>query len=351
MTRFFSALAFYLFCMSSLAQSQHVSVVEYHPAPGQFVNVLPEYSEGMTHEQICLQATEALQQEGLVHLGSFGGYVTVKFDHPIQNETGSDIRIMGNSYYAQSDPVYGNETIGGSFEPGIVYVGVGEDVASCRWYELAGSEYYTTEQHDFTITYYKPTAETGAHELPFSSYDQYLRWDATWTDADGVRRDSSGYHMKVASHTQSFWPAWEQEDQLTFTGGRLPNNAIDYSGNGMMWTLYRYAKDAYGYVDASLNTDDYSTFDIDWAVDEDGRQLTYKKIAAITGYPVDEIKKTLNRAKLKITRTHQMKESFSGYYYEKKHRVKKKKIQMLPEESADIMEQQILDTLSHDSTQ
>lgn len=86
-------------------------------------------------------------------------------------------------------------------------------------------------------------------------------------------------------------------------------------------------------------------------VDEDGRQLTYKKIAAITGYPVDEIKKTLNRAKLKITRTHQMKESFSGYYYEKKHRVKKKKLQMLPEESADIMEQQILDTLSHDSTQ
>ena len=86
-------------------------------------------------------------------------------------------------------------------------------------------------------------------------------------------------------------------------------------------------------------------------VDEDGRQLTYKKIAAITGYPVDEIKKTLNRAKLKITRTHQMKESFFGYYYEKKHRVKKKKIQMLPEESADIMEQQILDTLSHDSTQ
>ena len=278
MTRFFSALAFYLFCMSSLAQSQHVSVVEYHPAPGQFVNVLPEYSEGMTHEQICLQATEALQEEGLVHLGSFGGYVTVKFDHPIQNKTGSDIRIMGNSYYAQSDPVYGNETIGGSFEPGIVYVGVGEDVATCRWYELAGSEYYTTEQHDFTITYYKPTAETGAHELPFSSYDQYLRWDATWTDADGVRRDSSGYHMKVASHTQSFWPAWEQEDQLTFTGGRLPNNAIDYSGNGVMWTLYRYAKDAYGYVDASLNTDDYSTFDIDWAVDEDGRHVDLKEI-------------------------------------------------------------------------
>ena len=81
--------------------------------------------------------------------------------------------------------------------------------------------------------------------------------------------------------------------------------------------------------------------------DKDGRQLTYKKISDITGYPVDVIKKTLNRAKLKIARTQQMKESFPNHYYEKKHRIKKKEIQMIPEESADIMEQQVLDTLDH----
>ena len=81
--------------------------------------------------------------------------------------------------------------------------------------------------------------------------------------------------------------------------------------------------------------------------DKDGRQLTYKKISDITSYPVDFIKKTLNRAKLKIARTQQMKESFPNHYYEKKHRIKKKKILMIPEESADIMEQQVLDTLEH----
>lgn len=275
---FFLFLVFFLSFVRLLAQSQQVTVVEYHPAPGQFVNVLPEYTEGMTHDQMCRKATEALQEDGIVHLGSFGGYVTIMFDHPIQNKRGSDMRIMGNSHYAQNDPVYGKETLGGSFEPGIVYVGVGEDVATCQWYELAGSEYYTTEQHDFTLTYYKPEAETGEHSLPFSSYDQYLRWEASWTDADGTPRDSLGYHMKVASHQQSFWPAWEHSDQLTFTSGRLPDNAIDYSTNGTMWILYRYAKDAYGYVDASLNNDIYSTFDIDWAVDTQGKHVDLEEI-------------------------------------------------------------------------
>lgn len=260
------------------AQTQEVTVVEYHPAPGQFVNVFPEAEEGVTHNQMCQRATACLQEGNVVHLGAFGGYVTVKFDHPVQNKRGSDLRIMGNGYYAQNDPVYGKETIGGSFEPGIVYVGVGSDVESCQWYELAGSEYYTTEVHDFSVTYHKPTAESGEHQLPFSSYDNYLKWEAHWTERDGTSRDSAGYHMKNAYHKQSFWPMWEDAGELTFTGGRLPNNAIDRSGKGTSWILYRYAKDAYGYVDASLNEDDYSTFDIDWAVDSEGRHVELKEV-------------------------------------------------------------------------
>jgi hypothetical protein len=52
---------------------------------------------------------------------------------------------------------------------------------------------------------------------------------------------------------------------LTFKGGKLPNNAVNYgTETSQSWVLYRYAKDSYGYVDASLNDDDYSTFDIDW---------------------------------------------------------------------------------------
>ena len=261
-----------------MAQTQNVTVVEYHPAPGQFINVYPEASEGDTHEQVCQRATEALMENDIVCLGSFGGYVTVQFDHPVPNKPGSDLRIMGNGFYAMNDPVYGKETIGGAFEPGIVLVGVGDAPATCQWYELAGSEYYTTETHGFTVTYHKPDAESGSHSLPFSSYDKYLQWEARWTDQDGTPRDSAGYHMKVSSHKQSFWPQWEDEAELTFTGGRLPNNAIDYSGKGTNWVLYRYAKDSYGYADASLNEDIYSTFDIDWAVDSEGRPVQLQEI-------------------------------------------------------------------------
>lgn len=255
-------------------------MLEYCPAPGQFVNTLPVADENSTYADVLAGAEEQLNDEGpLVHLGTYGGYVTVKFDHPVQNKPGSDLRILGNGFYAAADPVYGDSTIGGSFEPGIVYVGVGDDVKTATWYELAGSEYYTTEVHDFKITYYRPTAETGEATLFTSTFDNYIRWRCSWTDKDGTHRDSTGYHMKNMYHNQTYWPIWQwAEDSLTFSGGKLPNNAIEQSGVGRYWVQYRYAKDAYGYVDCSLNTDDYSTFDIDWAVDKDGNPVELKEV-------------------------------------------------------------------------
>ena len=259
------------------AQTKQFSVVEYHPAPGQFVNLLPEAEEGTTHAEICRRCEELLEDESVVHLGTFGGYITVQFHQPVPNLLGSDLRILGNSSYAMNDPAFGKETIGGSFEPGIVYVGVGDDVETAQWYELAGSEYYKSEIHDFQVTYHRPTSESGKHEQSFSSYDEYIRWEATWME-NGVRRDSTGYHIKNTFHKQSYWPLWEEGEAITLRGGRLPNNGVDYSGKGTNWVLYRYAADAYGYVDASLNTDPYSTFDIDWAVDRHGRPVQLSEI-------------------------------------------------------------------------
>ena len=42
---------------NAVAQTQKVEVLEYCPAPGQFVNVLPEVEEGMTRSQV-LKACE-----------------------------------------------------------------------------------------------------------------------------------------------------------------------------------------------------------------------------------------------------------------------------------------------------
>ena len=260
--RLLFSLATFTCCISLQAQTQRVEVVEYHPAPGQFVNILPEGDASASHEEMCRRCEEQMEDGNMVHLGAYGGYMTVKFDHPVQNKRGSDFRIVGNGLYNIDYP------LGGTFEPGIVYVGVGDDVKTCKWYELAGSEYYTREVHDFSITYRKPTAESGEHQQLHSTYDNYIGWSCKWTDGNGTQRDSTGYHMKLDYHQQNYWPQWENKDELTFHGGRLPNNAKDESGKGSLWILYRYAEDAYGYADASLATVPYSTFDLDWAVDD-----------------------------------------------------------------------------------
>lgn len=266
---FLSAL---LVCLDGSAQQNlGYKVVELHQAPGQLVNEQPEADGETTQEEVCENAMATLAQNYIVSLGTYGGYITVKFDEPVYNGPGSDILILGNGFYADKDPVYGDQTIGGSIEPGIVYVGVGDDVATAKWYELAGSEYFNSEIHDFSITYYKPTTE--------SLTDDYIRWRCTWTDKDGTPRDSTGYHPKNIYHQQSYWPQYEQKDELTFKGGRLPNNAVDQSGNGTYWVQYRYSADSYGYVDATQAKDSIgSSFDISWAVDEKGRPVALEKV-------------------------------------------------------------------------
>lgn len=264
-------------CLTGGAQTQKVQVLEYHPAPGQFVNVLPTAEAGTTQADINRLCEEQLEDGNLVHLGAYGGYITMKFDHPIENKHGSDFLVLGNGMYAIDDPKYGKETIGGSIEPGIVYVGVGDNLETAKWYELAGSEYYTTEIHDFEITYFKPITEACEHQLFGSVCDNYIKWNCTWTNAQGERRDSTGYHMKNQFHIQTYWPKWEDKEQLTFKGGCLPNNAVMYSPK--YWVQYRYAKDAYGYADACPAKDSlYSSFDINWAVDEKGNSVALDHI-------------------------------------------------------------------------
>ena len=256
-------------------------VLEYHPAPGQFVNTLPEFNEGDTYEELLQRCADQLNDGLLVHLGAYGGYITVALSQPVNNGKGSDLRILGNAFYSASDPKYGDKTIGGSIEPGIVYAGVGSSPETAEWYELAGSEYYTTEIHDYEITYYKPTAEEGEHSLPFYAYDKYIRWTARWTDKDGTPQTAEGWQPKNTFHTQSYWPLWETADKLTFRGGKLPDNAVNYGGDGTdddntpYWVQYRYASDSYGYADAAPNADNiYTTFDLDWAVDADGNPVS-----------------------------------------------------------------------------
>ncbi len=243
-------------------------VLDYLPAPGQYVNTMPSYEEGDTQAAMNEKVLERIgnNAQGMITLGGYGGYVVVGFDHTIENREGlCDFRVLANAY-------------SGSSEAGIIMVSVDSNAngtADDQWYEIAGSAHADPSQEswyqtavdsgndvnfylfDFSISYTAPTDEPSA-----DGYSTYI----PWVDNKG----GSGYIAKNGYNTQCYFPAWSEQSALTFTGSRLPQNAIDESGTGASFVLQSFA---YGYADNAANSDDASCIDISWAVDSTGSSV------------------------------------------------------------------------------
>lgn len=253
-------------------------VYEYCPAPGQYINDIPEYETGDSYEDILARFAEYIQEDQTIaaSLGAWGGYIVFGFDHPVVNVKGErDFRILGNAFWAE-----GEDARGGSSEPGIVLVSVdvnNDGIPNDEWYELAGSEYDNQgTYHDYEITYYKPSADHEPSPDPnnkFITDKEYIRW----TDNNG----EEGYVYKNAYHKQSYWPEWIDEETLTFRGSRLPDNYVDKSGDGTLYVQYAYQ---FGYADNAPDSDEASALDIEWAVDKNGNKVDLKQIDFIKVY-------------------------------------------------------------------
>jgi hypothetical protein len=256
-----------------VAYSRYITqVYEYRPAPGQFVNTMPEYVNGDTEETMCKKARESLSgtNDVMVSLGGFGGYITLGFDHTVVNVTGEkDFKILGNAFYAAANPNPNVPSDGGSSEPGIVRISLdrnGNGIPDDEWYELAGSEYDKPETiHQYEITYHRPPSDKLPTPIPGT-----LFIDTTfvfWEDNQGA----TGYIVKNTYHRQAYYPEWIKQDKLTFSGTRLADNWVDESGNGSYFVQYAYD---WGYVDNHPNDqEDKISFDIDWAVDKNGNKV------------------------------------------------------------------------------
>ena len=262
-----------------VAYSPYITRVhEYRPAPGQFVNELPEYSEGDTEESMRQKAEDCLAYNAgtMVTLGGYGGYIVVGFDHTIVNRPGEyDFKVLGNAFY--STGAAGGS--GGSSEPGIVMVSVdvnGNGLPDDAWYELAGSEYQKPSTiKNYEITYYRPDE----NKTPVPGTDPSIT-DSTyvrWTDNQG----GEGYLSKLTYHKQAYYPQWLSGETLSFQGTRLADNAIDESGNGSYYVLYAYD---WGYADNHPNDSEKSNFKIDWAVDAEGNPVHLQGIDFIKIY-------------------------------------------------------------------
>ena len=269
-------------------------VYDFQPAPGQFINVMPTYETGDTKADIIAKVERRLVKyydeedsqmvynpKQLISLGGYGGYIVFGFDHPVINVEGEyDFKIEGNAFQAS-----GSSSAGGSSEPGIVMVsqdlnhnGIPDD----PWYELAGSEYNNPRtQHNYVLTYFRPDENKEKTPSTVSSYlndTTYIRWESN----DSQNPDSiKGYMSRNTFHSQSYWPQWLTDSAtLTFSGAKLPCNAVDESGNGTYWVQRFYD---WGYVDNLPNTVDPG-FKIDWAVDADGKAVKLDYVDFIKVY-------------------------------------------------------------------
>ena len=195
-------------------QESMVEVMEYLPAPGQFVN---EGYSATTMAEACAYAQERLESRYFVSLGGFGGYIVVKFDKPIRNSEGDyDFGIYGNSFK-------------GSSEPGVVWVAQdanGNGVADDEWYELRGSESgVATTLQNYSITYARTEDERRI----------------AWRD----NRGEQGLIERNSMHPQDYFPAWVVEDEYTLSGTLLPPNS-EWSEINQEWVLHAYG---WGYAD------------------------------------------------------------------------------------------------------
>ncbi|MDD3063244.1 MAG: Ig-like domain-containing protein [Massilibacteroides sp.] len=272
------------------AQSPYIhKVYDFVPAPGQFTNALPQYNPGDTKEDMIRKVETAIANNAkeMISLGGFGGYVVFGFDHLVENISGKyDFKILGNAFYSTSNPNGEAKKEGGSCEPGIVMVSYDANdngEPDDAWYELAGSEYNRSGTiKNYDITYHKPDENktpapdntyTDGSSTPYLTDTTYIKW----TDNHG----GQGYISRNMFHTQSYYPQWIDASQMMFRGTRLTDNYVDESGKRKYYVGYAYH---WGYTDNHPDNDDRSGFNIEWAVDENGNQVSLPGIHFIKVY-------------------------------------------------------------------
>ena len=239
------------------SQADWNKVIEYTPAPGQFINELKTGGFDASHvtpEAAVSYAESRLMEGSWVSLGGFGGYVIVGFDHSIDNSRTYDFGIISNAF-------------DGSSEPGVVWV-MQDENGNCypddTWYELAGSETGKFETYrDYAVTYYRPSAP----KMPVQ-----------WTDNYGNNGEID--YLQQFHNQDYYYPLWIGTDSYTLTGTRLEARNYDQSGNGSYWIQPHYD---WGYADnfspSDFNSENKANlFRISNAIDFEGNPVRLSHI-------------------------------------------------------------------------
>lgn len=254
-----------IFTVATL-QAQYIhEVMEYTPAPGQYINTV---TAGSPHAALSIKGG----LNGMLNLGAFGGYVIFRFENPVENHP--------ENPYGVDFTIFGNPALDWS-EPGIVSVmkdvnrnGLPDDT----WYELAGSDhYFSSTIKGYEITYTNP------HE-PVAE-------DVAWTDNLG----KSGYIFSNIYYYQPYYPLADSFPDINSNSysltGTLIKGRIDMSKPSNIRSYPR----SFGYADNHVrgsepfNVPDNpytpetensggDAFDISWAIDHEGNYIVLDEI-------------------------------------------------------------------------
>ena len=290
-------------------------VVSYLPAPGQFVNEGISTGGWGDVYQSGSSATKnmvgALSGTG-VSLGGFGGSIVLDLgengvDNTATNPYGVDFIIYGNAFSNNA-------------EPGCVQVApdANQDGIPDKWYDIAGSKYYSGE----TVTmYYRdptPTDNTNTTStraaIPYSTSVTISGSTQTWSNEqsmgtntfhnhswfplarnyfDGTTRAATAYSGSSVSGAMAnlsrLTPATGSNPIRVMEGqtvGSSTTNVISYSGRKIPWVNAQGTNYTFGYADVHANGSSYGTasnpyaatgtstggdgIDISWAVNTDG---------------------------------------------------------------------------------
>lgn len=280
------AAALFLMPATALGTSYATRVIEFVPAPGQFMNLDITTDNSGVLGAPATGTGDDPATDGIVSLGAFGGYVVLGFDSPVKNDPrnpyGVDFTVFGNAI--------GDGGADSSCEPGAVQVmkdlngnGIPDDGP---WLELAGSDYWlSTTVRGENVIYSNPLYNN-AHAVP-------------WRTSGGV----TGAVLTSSAHTQQYYP-----DPFLFSGTGI--SGYELKGNRIAGAVNAtnprgvstYHAPAFGYADTHAvpggfdgsrphnpyYADDNGAvtdgFDISWAVDADGNHVELDEIDFVKIY-------------------------------------------------------------------
>jgi hypothetical protein len=246
-------------------------IIEYTPAPGQFINTAA-WGTPTKAESIIGGVS------GGISLGAYGGYIVVGFNKSIENDPknpyGIDFTVFGNPLETWS-------------EPGIIMVMKDENnngQADDTWYEIIGSDHYwESTKQNYTLTYYNPNSNVAS--------------DVKWID----NLNDTGYVYANEFHLQAYYPTSDlfpdiNQQTYDFSGTRI-NGFVDKTIPTYIMSFRR----GFGYADnfprgtAPYDVPDnpYTSekegcggdpIDINWAVNSEGNPANLDQIDFIKIY-------------------------------------------------------------------